>query len=417
MKKIVKHLSFLIIISLLVPLTAVNATSAADTSNEITDTPSMASTVTLPTANATGIVDNAEYYIMNYASERLMALETQSDTNGTDVVTLNRVQSPTLSKWKVIKNSDGTYTFESVYSPTSKVLTNSDGNINMCTATNSLYQKFTICRSNVDGYKGLYQILCRNEYVVQYGSTTDVQTSNNGNSSSYWSFIAVDKRDADIFSHNYVRIHNGDQEQFDTTQSNVDFVRTMSNLGFNAPCSWINENAEFAYDFLTDLDDVFVYYGHGRPSELYFALTNEVHNGSIKASVGMGGGSDTRFISKVPENGLSRVRMVLYTGCNTGDSYHTFYNLVDMTIEKGAHFALGWTEVMYTSTCTPWLIYFFDAIDSGYNIMDSIDYANETTGRAKIGILQSDNTYLPVYIEYIPLYYSGDASQYLNLPN
>lgn len=39
--------------------------------------------------------------------------------------------------------------------------------------------------------------------------------------------------------------------------------------------------------------------------------------------------------------------MVLYLGCQTGAQHTSGYNLVDVTFDKGVHFVLGVTEIIY----------------------------------------------------------------------
>lgn len=164
-----------------------------------------------------------------------------------------------------------------------------------------------------------------------------------------------------------------------------------------------------AYDCMTKRDDVFVFSGHGAPGQIAFFNFEGICTGAISAGQGIkpsaSTATDIKYISDIEANGLSHARAIIYLGCETGaDRSEGSVNLVDRTFNKGAHFVLGVKVVVYASHHNEWLDYFLDAINSGMNIEDSVEYARNTLNLITVeGI-----TYTK-----IPLYTRGDSSQYL----
>lgn len=112
--------------------------------------------------------------------------------------------------------------------------------------------------------------------------------------------------------------------------------------------------------------------------------------------------------------------MILYLGCETGcDGVSNLgvstCNLIDETYEKGAHFVLGVTEVMYNTTLDDWLYCFLDAIYTRQNIDGAIDFANDVMGTIVYPEYDAQGNKIDTEIEGLPIYSRGDSLQYLNI--
>lgn len=346
-----------------------------------------------------GVKDNTKYYVMNYSSKRYLSLESASDTNYTNVYTRARSTS-TLSQWKTEKQTDGTFQLISTYSSTGKALDRTGTNIDIYTDNGASYQKFAVYRINSGTYKGLYYIRNGDYYIAQ-DSNYNVYLTTTANSSAVWSFMAVEKYDADLFSFQY--------SGFDTTANNNLYKTTMNNLGYNA-YNWINKTSSTAYSYLCRSDDIFVFRGHGNAGIIGFHNSNGDSTGALSVNSNVcnryAAGSNRVYMENVEKNGLASLRMVLYIGCSTGKNITVggkTYNLVDSTYDKGAHFVLGTSETVYTPDSDVFLNGFLTELSTNHSNI----YTCLQKGVIKAGsVLSESGSY--------PLYYVGDSCQYLN---
>ena len=220
---------------------------------------------------------------------------------------------------------------------------------------------------------------------------------------SMWSIMAVEKRDADIYSFNYSYVDSdGKTKTYNSSANNTYFTSVMMNKEYNS-YAFNNTSASSAYTYLCGYDDVFVFRGHGAPGLIGFRNSAGEFNGRIAADSAVSGHSANRYISSCEENELSSLKCVLYLGCNTGVnkvvSGYT-YNLVTSTYNKGAHFVLGTTETVVVSASNNFLKGFVSGVSSDKRILECIQEGIETAGIDSTG-----RTY--------PIIYVGDIYQYL----
>lgn len=366
--------------------------------------------------DSTGIQDNTSYYIMNYSSKRLLSLESASNLNLTNVYTRDRYTT-NLSQWTTEQQADGRYKLISNYSSTGKCLDVTENNVDIHADTDGEYLKFTIDRVLIGTYQGLYLIRYGDKYVAQ-DSDYNVYVTSSRSSAAYWSFMAVEKRSAELFCHDYMyKNGEGNSIHFDTSE-NYDYFKDVFGALAYSSISYENPTSVNAYNHLWQ-DDVFVFVGHGGSGRIAFSTDENVVTGRILAHSNMGfSGTAPFYISDLDDNKLSLTRCVLYLGCSTGTDFSNnqgTYNLVDATFEKGAHFVLGTTETLYTSQMNDWLQYFLTALYNGDNIYEALEYANYELGEITVPYDKADGTEGYKEVDGLPIYCVGDQIQYLDI--
>lgn len=235
--------------------------------------------------DVTGIKNSTEYYIMNVSSNYFLGLEYEQDTAYTNAYLMTKFDSEFL-QWRVDLQSDGTYQFINVYSSTDKCLHVNGSYLCINTDINSSSQKFTVERVTSGDNAGLYLIKYGNKYVSK-APADRVWVTTTLTNDCYWSFMAVEKRCADLFAFNYNFTEGVVEKTFDTRANSEIFEDYMNEFGYYS-ISYENLDAYYAYTYLRGYDDVFVYRGHGGPGKLEFRTTNNAVTGRIIANTGMG---------------------------------------------------------------------------------------------------------------------------------
>ena len=376
--------------------------------------------VSISVYDSTGILNNTKYYIMNYSSGRLLSLEDESDSALTNVYT--RARSATdLSQWRTRKLSDGYYNIQSVCSPTGKCLDVTSNNVDIYNDNSGTYLKFAIQRVESGNYQGLYLIRHKNSglYVTQ-DSNYNVYVTATPTDASYWSFMAVNKRCAELFYHDYTYTKNGYNYRFNTGDQEDEFKEVFGDFGYTTVTYENDEDIVATYGGLRTRDDIFVYMGHGGPAKIEFSqksptggerrITAILADSMVYTLVPT---ANRKYVNDFYDNDLCLSRCVIYLGCETGKSYGS-NNLVDATFKKGAHFVLGVTVVSDTDQITTFIKHFMVRIDAGYSILEAINYANQQMPNILVGV-EKDGTETYVEVDGLPIYYRGDARQYLNI--
>ncbi|MBE6649654.1 MAG: hypothetical protein E7614_09125 [Ruminococcaceae bacterium] len=298
---------------------------------------------------------------------------------------------------------------------------NVDGtNVDIYSDIGASSSKFVIERVKTGTYQGLYLIRYGNQYLAHNTSNNNVYVTSSKSAAAYWSFMAVEKRSAEFFCHDYWYTDEENiQRHFDSSLNYDYFETTFDSLNYDA-ISYENKRAAILYESLGENDDIFVFMGHGTNGAIFSTTTRDIATGCILANSNMNYYIVySYYISNFDENQLALNRCVLYLGCSTGLDYTNSqgtYNLVDATFEKGAHFVLGTTETIYDIQGNPWLEYFLDSINEGSTIQEAIAYANWSLGNVQIPCGKDENgdtIYRTVYG--LPIYSVGDGTQYLNI--
>ena len=245
--------------------------------------------------------------------------------------------------------------------------------------------------------------------------------------------MAVEKRYAELFCFDYPNRdangnimvdENGNTLYFRTIRNFYFFGEVFNPIGYSA-WPYKNNVPSIAMNrCMVGRDDVFVFIGHGAPGAIAFYNDEGEVRGviAVRDLEHLYVGIDNAAISSISSNGLALARIIFYLGCETGVPFNPAgtnfsYNLVDETFEKGAHFVLGCTEILYNTHTDEWLEYFLDLIDNGFSVGAAIDGAKTALGRIEV---RYDNAFGEEEVfpyEEIPLYCRGDQSQYLNMPS
>lgn len=333
------------------------------------------------TNDVPGIVNGTVYYIKNIYNGKYLDVKNGTDANGTDVWTYT-YNATLAQRWRAVRNADGTYTFYSMKSSYNRVLDITNGNVDIWGYESTApYQKFTLERDTTYDYGGTYKIKNGSQYMVwdSVNETVKMQTSGGG-LNALWSFEPVTKGQAEIYTFYYPKtiVMGIVVEYFDSRGAASTFISTCSNMGYQAS-HWTNATALSSYNSFSS-DGIWVFRGHGLEindvpmATICYKNGSGGNNGYITADTNTGV-NNSYAISSLVSNALAKAQCVLYVGCSTGVSYND-YNLVSGTFSKGAHFALGTTQTVYTPDSDLWTTKFFEKAETGATIRACIDNAN-----------------------------------------
>ena len=198
------------------------------------------------------------------------------------------------------------------------------------------------------------------------------------NTYSYWSLMAVERRDVDFYTFTYTYPQGDVTATYDTSMNGDTFLSVMSSMGYTD--SYHLNNFNYPEEITTYLqnDDIFIFFGKGAPSELRFYSDNHTLYGQIMADSGMAGSNDYNqyFINSIPDNGLSQLRCVILLADNVGNPSDDG-NMVEAIYNKGAHYVLALeASSMNVERTNEWLRIFLTQIEMGKNIQDALNEAN-----------------------------------------
>lgn len=329
-----------------------------------------------------GLNSDEVYYIKNLYDGKYLDVSYGGDADGTDVWTYT-FNATASQEWRIVRNSDGTYTFFAKVSSNNRVLDVRGTNVDIWGFSSSLScQKFTLTRDTTLAYGGAYKIKNSAGFVaLDVVDGTVIVNTTGGGLNALWSFEPVSKGSASIYT-SYFR--DGEvlgifPKYFDTTGAANTFIENCNNMGYRSN-HFTNESATVAYSSLKN-DSIWVFRGHGlykdgKPmATLGFFTSNGANNGYLTASNTIVNGAQAVSIDSLANNELANARCVLYIGCNTGETYND-YNLVSETFAKGAHFALGTTVPTNTDEADKWTKKFFEKANTGATIRECLDHAN-----------------------------------------
>ena len=323
-------------------------------------------------------IDNGKVYnIRNVRTGMYLTVEGGVNAQGQNVKVGPQNKVLAQQRWKVIRQSDGTYRLQSMLSGTVRYLDRNGSNIDIWTDYLS-DQKFSLSRVSGSSYGGTYQITIGSQYVHVNSSNDVVLTSSLPNQDSHlWSFELAEKGAAEYFSYKF----NG----YDSTGASADVCSKMTSMGYFA-YNLQQQSASVAHFYMT-FADIWVFRGHGTTGgsvlSFYKQNTNgdSVHNGYITANSGIGL-SNSYNIDSLGTNELANARCVLYIACRTGMTRYVganTVNLVDSTYNKGAHFVLGIKTDTVSGANDKWVKAFFTQAAAGSpatKLINYIDYAN-----------------------------------------
>jgi|GEM_PF-1744070 hypothetical protein len=92
---------------------------------------------------------------------------------------------------------------------------------------------------------------------------------------------------------------------------------------------------------------------------------------------GKGAGNSGKYvaINTIPNGSLNNLKIALWYGCNIGTTGGSWGNIVDVTREKGAKLAVGWTTTTVIGEMTEWNRLFFEKAKSD-TVVESFRHAD-----------------------------------------
>lgn len=356
------------------------------------------------TSRGLGIADDTVYYIMNSQSKEFLSPRTHTseicgvmtwgNANSSGIWDYSRI------KWLVDKQSDGKYILRSFEGNGYTLRGYDNGYVEVEYEDEYSSVSFEILRENDEyGCDGKYLIKLGDKYLRACDDSNEVELVNATNyatSDMYWTFMAVEKRDASYyyFDHidmNTISIRNDFIEEFDSCGYDTYSVRNLS-------------NAQYFLDYFLE-DDIFIFAGYGSDSSIEVHNSSGTKTGAIIADYEVWDESNEYYLD-YDYNALAKARCVLLVASNTGNDVTgadgSTYNLVDSIYSYGAHYVLGFKCDMDEVKIDFWLKTFLGFLtspeisDGDKNINTAVNYTNA----------QCRFT--------VDIYTRGDGNQYIN---
>lgn len=330
-----------------------------------------------------GIVLNDNYTICNIASSRYLCVS-------------NNSVSTSIGKysWLIDSQYPQSSYFQSRLKDETGLFLSFEGT-NMALNTDS-EQYLTIKRFNAKPYDGTYVIVYNGMFLCEDPATHEVTLTPYFSPLCLWSFKTADDKTAHFFY--FTNFTEGSYP-------------TVSELLISKDYTVIpqaNKTASDAYNCLPSTD-IFIFRGHGGYGAISFGNTSlDTYGGNY---------SITRYGSNV----LSNIDMAFYLGCSTGVTPSDLPNNVNLpnilvvTYDKGAHFAIGTYDTVITPDGNHFLNQVMSQLAMGKNLKEAIKTAQDSF----MEYCQSNNSD-GVFLEsygitqlYYPIIYVGDVYQKL----
>lgn len=303
------------------------------------------------------------------------------------------------------KQSDGTYLIEILNEKYLKV--KSDGSIVIHHYIGGDEYKFDICRVDEGPWQGSYTIKNGDKYLSRnYNFGTSWALLDTPTECSYWTFMAAEKGIAEYYAYT-----NGD---FDTTYpsdtvNQTTIMQYLDQLGYEDYMYNWPVPSDAIIDLIPEID-ITIFTGEGDAGYIITDPTG-TYDSMIMADYELTTGYMQQYIGDLGPNDLAKSRCIIYASDNSGNlatgNDGESYNLVDMTYDKGAHFVLGFKNLMPDNLINQWMANFLANINDNCSIRTAIVLACHATGLCD-DELDGDE----MFDRYI--YYRGDWHQYLN---
>lgn len=141
-------------------------------------------------------------------------------------------------------------------------------------------------------------------------------------------------------------------------------LRHLWNMGYDAG-EYLNNGAPGAYSDLQN-SEILVIASHGAPGLIQLGTEN---NKSYIGANNIYSGGNNRSISNLSATALSRSKLVLYVGCNTGLTSASYGNLVTMTHTKGAKCVVGWNTTIHQNPLCDWVRLLFEKANQDHEVL------------------------------------------------
>ena len=133
---------------------------------------------------------------------------------------------------------------------------------------------------------------------------------------------------------------------------------------------YLNNGLTPVYNSLTQCN-VMVIDSHGGPGII------DCSSSSSNTTYLYASSTNSQTIENLPSASMANMRLLIFCGCNTGNTSAVYDNLVDMALYKGAKFAIGWTETINTSASDIWLGKLFEYCSQGKTINNAAKLADD----------------------------------------
>ena len=381
--------------------------------------------VTINVRSSTGLINGKDYYIMNYQTGKYLSLASNTDANNVSIIGRDR-GTQSISQWTAhigdTANGEVNYTrLSNAYCSTNRYMYASSSGL-VIRNSNDSQTYYSIYRIESGSFQGKYMIRYGDQYVAMNSAGT-IYLTTTSSANIYWTFMAVEKGYADLFTFDYYYEPGPPSGyNFNTTVNDANFITAFNQYGYGLGAfASSNVSVTDAFDCLKT-GDIFIYVGHGASARLIFETDNRITTGVLRASniITVSNSLTAPTIVHCAPNELALQRCVLYLGCSTGETYTRTSNnttlsanLLDITFEKGAHFVLGTTATVYDHQINHWLQLFLNSVTDEDANVESIDdmllYANNNFGSFTY-VLNDGHT---EYITGFPCAHRGDKNQYI----
>ena len=319
------------------------------------------------TNDVLGIDSGKIYYIRNAQSGLYLDVSFAINQDGQEVIAC-AFNGNANQKWKVNRNSNGTYTLVAVFSSNGKVLDVTGTKLDIYAPNFPNDQQFKLTRHTLK--TGDCQISIDGKYLIQnktsYTGTTNYKINFGSISSDVyyaWAFELVEKKDADIYSFKYGQVLG--LFGYDSTGADSTFKTNANNMSYYGYAFPNYTSAANALTYMHTNDSIWVHNGHGAPGRVAFCDSS----GNVQGRI------FNTDINTLPTNKLANLKVFITTGCqsgrNTDGTYNTSFpnnNLVLAVYEQGARFALGFRDDVDTAKGVTWIKNFFIEANKGKTV-------------------------------------------------
>ena len=141
----------------------------------------------------------------------------------------------------------------------------------------------------------------------------------------------------------------------------------LYDMDYNA-ARFYNRYANVAFEEIPE-SDLVVITNHALPGEMKFYNSTLYADTTIYNQYNAG-------LGNYDAGDLSRIKLMTFAGCNSGDTSSMYGNLVDSAKNKGVYCCIGWTESFYHDDIINWHNAFYESLYYGNTVSIAIADAN-----------------------------------------
>ena len=325
-----------------------------------------------------GISDGTTYYLKNKNCG--LYLTVLGTTSGT-IPQQKAFTGNTNQQWLVSLSEDGEYYRLVPLSAPSMSLSIPGGSqydgayAEIAPSADTVEQYFKFIRN----WDGSYQIVTKLTNDLRGIRSSSNKTADGTNIQHYeayvrwlksddWTLEPVDKGMADVFT--FSGQYN---DGLNTHQFAANTISALNSMGY-ITYDMVDASYYDAYSWM-DIDQLWIFSGHGGHSCIQF---NDLSNKEPRYITAADDYDERLSISNKAHNALSKLQLVLYSSCNTGeDDPGTNSNMIGMTYQRGAHFVIGNSDWTSAPNTEHWIQKFFEYCSQGYTVYEAMNKADD----------------------------------------